>query len=134
MARPISILEISDEEHNELQRRVRASTTAKRYHIRAEIILLRSEALSQREVAERLDLNVVLVNRWCRRFEAEGLEGLNDQSGRSRKPTVPVEKIEKIVGEAGRARPGRGRWSTRTMAEEVGVSHTTVHRVWVRLF
>ena len=29
-----------------------------------------------------------------------------------------------------RSRPGRGRWSTRTLAKEVGVSHTTVHRVW----
>lgn len=130
MARPISMLEITNEESRELWRRVRASTTAKRDHVRAEIILLRSEGLSQKEVAQRLGLNVVLVNRWCQRFDAQGLEGLGDRPGRGRKPTVAAEKIERIVGEAGRARPGRGRWSTRTLAKEVGVSHTTVHRVW----
>jgi len=131
MARPISILEITDEERKELTRRVRASTTAKRDHRRAEIILLRSEGLSQKEVAERLGINIVLVNRWCQRFERDGLEGLDDQPGRGRRPSVPVEKVERLVTEAGR-KPGRGRqrWSTRSLADAVGVSHTTVHRVW----
>lgn len=130
MARPISTLEITDEERRELQRRVRAPSTAKRDHVRAQIILLRSEGLSQKDVAARLQLNTVLVNRWCRRFETAGLEGLRDQAGRGRKATVPVQKVEQIVGEAGRSRPGGGRWSTRTMAQKVGVSHATVYRLW----
>jgi transposase len=131
MARPISILEITDEERKELERRVRARTTAKRDLERAEIILLRSEGLSQKAVAERLGVNIVLVNRWCQRFEQNGLDGLTDQAGRGRKSSVPVEKIERVVAEAGRT-PGRGRkrWSTRSLADEVGVSHATVHRVW----
>jgi transposase len=131
MARPISILEITDEERKELERRVRARTTARRDLERAEIILLRSEGLSQKAVAERLGVNIVLVNRWCQRFEQNGLDGLTDQAGRGRKSSVPVEKIERVVAEAGRT-PGRGRkrWSTRSLADEVGVSHATVHRVW----
>jgi transposase len=131
MARPISILEITAEERKELMRRVRASTTAMRDHQRAEIILLRSEGLAQKAVAERLGVNLVLVNRWCQRFERAGLNGLTDQSGRGRRPTVPAETVGRVVTEAGR-KPGKGRtrWSTRTLAEEVGVSHATVHRIW----
>jgi len=130
MARPISILEITEDERNELQRRVRAPTTSKRDHQRAEIILMRSQGLSQMKVAERLGMNVVLVNRWCQRFEREGLEGLKDRTGRGRKTSVASEKVEQAVTKAAQHRDGQRRWSTRTMAKEVGLSHTTVHRIW----
>jgi transposase len=124
------MLELSEEGRLKLRRRVRASAIAKRDHVRAEITLLRSEGLSQKGVAERPGLNMVLVNRWCQRFEAAGLDGLRDQAGGGRRPSVPAEKIEKILAEAGRAQQGCGRWSTGSMAREVGVSRTTVHRVW----
>lgn len=130
MARPISVLEITDDEREELERRVRASTTSKRDHLRAAIILKRSEGLSQKEVAERLGINVVLVNRWCQRFELDGLEGLTDRSGRGRKSSVVTDKAEQVIAKAGQSRAGDSRWSTRTMAKEVGVSHSTVHRIW----
>ena len=130
MARPISILEITDDERAELERRVRARTTSKRDHLRAAIILKRSEGLSQKEVAERLGINVVLVNRWCQRFERDGLEGLADRSGRGRKSSLAPDKAEQVITKAGQSRVGKSRWSTRTMAKEVGVSHSTVHRIW----
>lgn len=131
MARPISILEVTGEERKELRRRVRASTTSKRDHIRAEVVLLRSEGLSQKEVAARLGVSVVLVNRWSQRFERDGLDGLTDHRGRGRKSSVPLEKVEQAVVKAGQPKTSGGRrWSTRTMAKEVGVSHMTVHRIW----
>lgn len=132
MGRPVSKLVLMPAEEGELRRRVRAETTSKRDHVRAEIVLLRAEGVSQREVAARLRLSVPMVNRWSQRFERRGLDGLCDESGRGRKPSIPIEKLEQMVREAGQSRKGGGRWSTRKMAERLGVSHATVHRVWLR--
>ena len=41
MARPVSIIELTTQESQELHRRVQASTTTRRDHLRARIILLR---------------------------------------------------------------------------------------------
>ena len=47
MARPVQVLEMLPEEREELERRVRASTTSQRDLQRARIVLLRHEGLSQ---------------------------------------------------------------------------------------
>ncbi len=132
MARPIEVLDMLPEEHAELERRVRAATTSQRDCLRARIVLLRHEGLSQREVSQRLGCSVACVNRWSQRFDAEGIAGLQDQSGRGRRPSIPTDTVEKVITEAGQKPTGRSRWSTRSMAGEAGVSQSTVSRIWRR--
>lgn len=105
MARPIEVLDMFPEERAELERRVRASTTFQRDCLRARIVLLGHEGLSQREVAERLDVSVVCVNRWSQRFDAEGTAGLHDHPGRGRRPSVPASTVERSSPRPGRSRP-----------------------------
>ena len=130
MARPISILELTCEEAQELQRRVQATTTSRRDHLRAQIVLLRAQGMKQHDVAETLGASIVCVNKWSQRFEQHGLSGLQDQPRRGRQRTISLEKIEQVITQAGQAPPGRRRWSTRTMAAEVGVSAASVQRIW----
>lgn len=130
MAHPISIVELTDEERSELQRRVRASTTSQRDSLRARIVLLRAEGLREKEVAEQLGTSMTTVSLWSRRFEESGIDGLRDKPGRGRKPWLPAEKIRKVVTEVTQPPKGRRRWSVRTMAKAVGISHDSVHRIW----
>ena len=132
MARPVSILELTTEESQELHRRVQASTTTRRDHLRARIILLRAREMRQQDVAEALGVSIVCVNKWSQRFEREGLEGLRDKRGRGRRGTIPLETVEQVITQVGQARQGRRRWSTRTMASEAGVSAASVQRIWRR--
>lgn len=132
MARPITVLELRSEEREELQRRVRATTTSKRDSLRAGVILARAEGLSVTEVAQRMKLSVPSVCKWSRRFEALGLEGLCDQAGRGRKAWLPVEKVARILTEVTQPPEGRTRWSVRSMAKAVGVSRHAVHTLWKR--
>jgi transposase len=132
VSRPIKRLEVTSEEWTELQRRVRAKTSSKRDSVRAEIVILRSEGLSQKDVAARLGVSLPMVSRWSQRFERDGLDGVRDEPGRGRKPSIPTQALERALAEAGQKRPGGGRWSTRKMAREVGVSASTVHRLWRR--
>ena len=130
MARPISVLQLTSEERSELGRRVRAPTTSRRDGLRARIVLLRGEGLKEKDVAEKLDTGVTTVSLWSRRFERGGLEGLRDKPGRGRKSWLPPEKIQKVITQVTQPPQGRRRWSVRTMAKAVGISHDSVHRIW----
>ena len=70
------------------------------------------------------------VSTWSARFEAHGLDGLNDKSGRGRKPSITEKKIERVVTDATRPPKNRKRWSVRSMGRHAGVSHSTVQRIW----
>jgi transposase len=130
MARPISIIELTEQEEAELRRRVNAYTCSTRDSLRASIILRRAEGVKQSQVAAELGVSVACVNKWSQRFEREGLEGLVDLPGRGRKPSIPVETVERVITEATRPPKPKTRWSTRTMAKAVGISADSVRRIW----
>jgi hypothetical protein len=99
----------------ELQRRAKAPTSAHRDRFRANIILLRLEGLKIESVAKQLKTSMPTVSTWSGRFEAHGLDGLNDKAGRGRKPSIPRKKIERVVAEVTRPPKNRKRWSVRSM-------------------
>ena len=74
MARPVSVLELTAEEEDELQRRVRAATTSARDLVRARIVLL-AKGVKQTAVARELGIATSSVNKWSQRFERQGLKG-----------------------------------------------------------
>ncbi len=130
MARPISVLELTAEEEAELDRRVRASTTAARDVVRARIVLLRGKGMRQTDVARAVGVSTTSVNKWSRRFDRLGLDGLADRPGRGAKASISPAVVEAVVAKAGRDAPGMRRRSTRATAAEVGVSASSVGRIW----
>jgi transposase len=132
MARPVTVLDLTPEEQRLLERRVRASTSSQRDSLRARIVLQRAEGRREAEVAEALGTSLTTVSLWSRRFEAEGLEGLRDRPGRGRRPWLPAEKVRQVITRVTQPPKGKKRWSTRTMAAALGLSHHAVHTIWKR--
>ena len=131
MGRPVTVLRVTAEQRRELERRVRASSTSKRDSLRAQIVLLRTQGMRQVDVARKLGVSIGTVNKWSRRFALQGLEGLRDAPGRGRKPSIPPDTIAAIITKAVQPPPAPyKRWSTRTMARVMGVSRSTVSRIW----
>ena len=130
MARPVSVLELTAEEEAELNRRIRASTTTARDGVRARIVLLRARGMRQADVGREVGVSTASVNKWSQRFDRQGLDGLVDRSGRGRKTTISPAVVEQVISKAGRAAPGARRRSTRTTAAEVGISASSVSRIW----
>jgi len=130
MARQITVIEFTESEKQELQRRLKASTASKRDSLRAAIVLRRSQGVRQVQVAEELGVSVTCVNKWSQRFERDGLEGLADAKGRGRPPSLPVNKVEEVITRATQPPKPCTRWSVRTMAKAVGMSPDSVHRIW----
>jgi transposase len=130
MARPIKVLTADDDVRTELERRARSSTSAHRDRWRAKMILLRLEGLKIEDVAARMGTSTPTVSTWSSRFEKFGLDGLRDKAGRGRKPWIPTKKIERVITEVTRPPKNRKRWSVRSMGRHVGISHSTVQRIW----
>ena len=130
MARPIKRLHADARVVRELQRRARAATSTVREQERASIILLRMKGVSVETVAEELDTTAKRVSIWSKRFENQGLAGLDDKPGRGRRPSISEAKVARVVGEVTPPPKGRKRWSVRSMGRHVGISHSTVQRIW----
>jgi transposase-like protein len=86
MARPIKRIAAEADVVKELRRRSRATTSAVREQERADIVLARLDGLSVGAVAEKLGTTPKRVSTWSKRFEKEGLAGL-ERPARSRAPT-----------------------------------------------
>lgn len=128
--RPISLVELTGEEEEELRRRLRAGTTPSRDAQRARIVLLRARGIRQADVAREVGASIATVNKWSQRFGRQGLDGLADRPGRGRKGSIPASVVERVVEKAGKRGPGVRRRSTRTTADEVGISASSVGRIW----
>jgi transposase len=101
---------------------------------RAKILLLAAEGVANTEIAERLGISRPTVIAWRRRYAREGLTGqLADRPRRGRPQTVRRVRRAEILATT-LARPpehlGVTHWSSRLLATTLGVSHSTVARVW----
>lgn len=132
MGRPITHIEASEEELNELRRRARGTAVSVRDQLRAKVILLRIEGLSVYEVAEKLGTRPGTASKWSSRFKAQGMEGLCDGNGRGRKARLASEKLAMVMDQVAKPPAGHTRWSIRSMARAAKVSPSTVQRIWSR--
>lgn len=70
---------------------------------RCQLVLLKSEGRSCRQVAAIVKMNPVTVSSWLDRYEAEGIEGLKTRPGRGRKPLLDPQrdtaKVRRAVGQ-----------------------------------
>lgn len=80
-------IELSDEERRTLVEVARRYTAPYGEVVRAKIVLMASEGLSNTEIAQRLDLPREVVSRWRQRYGVEGIDGLADRGRSGRRPT-----------------------------------------------
>lgn len=115
-----------------LERWGRGGSTPFRLVFRAKIVLLASQGRSNRDIARRLRINPFTVARWRSRFLLLGLEGIAHETPRlGSPPPLPKELVETILNKTRyECPPGQSHWSTRSLARAVGVSHTTIRRIW----
>jgi len=130
MPRPISVLELTPEEKLQLQRVARSKTGSQRDGLRARIVLRRAEGSREVDVAAALGVSLTTISTWSQRFELQGLDGLKDRPGRGRKAWLATEKVRQVITRVVQPPKGRKKWSTRSMAAAVGMSHQSVQRIW----
>jgi len=128
MPRHAPELECSAEDRASLVALTKSRTVESRAVERARIILASLEGKEMQQVARELQVSVLTVSKWRRRFSLFGVRGLRDQS-RSGKPvrydTAFRNKVLAALEEA--PPPGMSHWDGPAVAEKLDAS---VHAVW----
>ncbi|MGH8131452.1 MAG: IS630 family transposase, partial [Steroidobacteraceae bacterium] len=101
---------------------------------RAQIVLASADGDSNKAIAKRMRLNQLTVGKWRQRYLAEGLQGLHDELRPGRPRSLEDERVTEVINTALQGPPPHAtQWSVRTMAEQTGISKSTVQR-WFELF
>lgn len=127
--RTASVIELTNEQKQQLQRWVRSNTVSVRLARRAKMILLAAEGMDNRQIAQALAIGRIQVGRWRERFAQMGVAGIEADLPRSgRKPRIDAGEIVRLTTQS--TPEGATHWSTRTLAAQAGISDTSVLRIW----
>src|SRR6202011_1264215 len=118
-------------ERKELERRARSRSLAAESVRRAKVILMLAADSSYKEICERVGCAVHYISRLKKRFKEERLTGLDPRCPEVERGRSSAQTEARIL-EWTRREPTDGsiHWSSYRLAKEVGVSQSTVSRVW----
>ena len=130
VANPIQLSSDDDRRLQTLSKRKRVEA---RVQIRGRIVLLAAAGMTDKDIAQKLDIGRRVAARWRARFLAAGVDGLLQDATRPGRPRTArnaanVEQVVRITLEMTPA--GATHWSTRTLAAHLGTSASAVARIW----
>jgi transposase len=125
-------ISLSDGERRALERLIANRNTPAKVVWRAKIVLATARGLGTMAICRASGTTKKTVRRWQERFAEEGIAGL--QRDKTRPPGTPPLadeiKAKVLAKTATETPPNATHWSVRTMAKAMGISHTSVQRIW----
>lgn len=127
---PVPVV-LTDDERDQLRSWARRPKSAQALAMRSRIILACESDSTNTQIAAELKVARSVVTKWRNRFVSERLDGLLDEPRPGRPRVVGDEKIKDLITATLEANPKDAtHWSTRSMAEHLGLSQSMVSRVW----
>jgi transposase len=131
MGRAAVLVMLSPEEDAELERLLRAPSTPQQIAFRAQIVRRAAAGASNTQIARDLGTSLPTVALWRASFAREGIAGLADRPRSGRPRTIDDATVQRAIAKTLERPPaGETHWSVRTLARELGLSATTVARIW----
>ncbi len=127
---------LSDSDRQALEKNTKSRAVSIRLAERSKIILLAAQGQENKTIAHKLNMPPNTVGKWRNRFAEGGLEAISKDKPRGAnhggKNTAKQARIrQKIIKKTTQEKPNDAtHWSTRTMAEAMGTTHSFVNRVW----
>ena len=129
--RPKKTLTVKPADREKLELLARRPKTAQRVAIRSKIVLRAAEGLPNQEIARQLGITGATVGKWRERYREHGMEGLSDEPRPGTPRKITDAKVEEAVTQTLESMPTAAtHWSTRSLAEKVGLSQSAVVRIW----
>jgi transposase len=129
--RPTAKLNLTADEQQTLENWVRRPRSAQALALRARMILLCAQEFSNTEVASELRVTKQTVGKWRGRFLEKRLDGLLDETRPGTPRKLSDAEVERVLARTLESAPKNAtHWSTRSLAEACGLSHSSVHRIW----
>ena len=129
----VSPLAMTDDQRSRLEGMARSHTLGHRKVVQARALLMAADGVATNEVARRCGTTDTSVRAWRRRFGVDGVDGVGRiAKGRGRKSWVEPGTVAEVVRVTQNELPDDGstHWSTRRLADRVGVGKDTVARIW----
>ena len=132
MTKTLACIWLSPAERATLEGLVSGRNTPQKLVWRARIVLLSADGIGTMTIVRLVGKSKVTVWRWQERYLAKGIAGLRRDATRpGRKPPLSAEVIERVVHKTLHETPEAAtHWSIRKMARAVGLSYTSVQRIW----
>jgi transposase len=122
---------LSDDERATLHEWTRRRRTAQAMALRARIVLAASTGATNTAIAERLGVVIPTVGKWRRRFLRQRIAGLLDEPRVGAPRRISDAEVETTIRTTLESRPKDAtHWSTRSLARKLGLSQSTVSRMW----
>lgn len=129
--RPIPVLSLTREERESLEQWTRRPKTAQALALRARIILACADGRTNTEAAGDFGVTKQMVGKWRSRFLDKRLDGLLDEPRPGTPRRLDDADVERVLAMTLESAPQDAtHWSTRSMAEASGLSHSSVNRIW----
>ncbi len=130
--RPLQPFDLGVGAREELESLARSRSLPHGLVCRAEIVLLCADGVGNEVVADMLGTTRTTVGKWRERFRRQGLMGLYDERRPGKPRSIQDDEILELLQRTLDTKPpdGTTQWSCRAMADEVGLSKSTVQRVW----
>ncbi len=127
-------IEVDARTERELRALSKGRRVEARVQQRAKLILLAAQGWQNKDIAEEVKLDRRQVAVWRRRFIEGGIEALRKDAPRSGRSSSVAGALEwYILRITQNERPAAAaNWSTRSLAAYLGLSATTIRRVWQR--
>ena len=99
--------------------------------LRARLILLCADGLSNTETAAQLHVTIQTVGKWRQRFIEKRLDGLLDEPRPGTPKKLSEAQVDRVLVMTMEPPPNKtAHWSTRSLAAASGLSRASVHRIW----
>ena len=133
MRRNQSAVSITEEQRSELSKWAQSRTLPAGDVFRARLILALADGQSYRQIMDTLQTTAPTISRWKQRFEEQGIAGL-DPLHKGSQPRVVNAAMQAKIARKTQQKPADGstHWSCRKMAQALGLSKSTVQRVWAQ--
>ena len=122
-------IELTDTERNRLIQTAESQRSEVRLARRASIVLLCADGLDNKTIGDILSVDRIQVGRWRERYAEAGFVAIAQDLPRGgRKPVVDRAELVRLTTQS--LPEAATQWSSRLMGEKLGISHSTVSRIW----
>lgn len=123
---------LSDDEVAHLSKLSGSRSVSVRLSERSRIIVLANRGMTNEEIGQTLRISRQKAGRWRKRYAESGIEGISHDAYRpGRKPKIRSRKVAKVIKLTTQTTPENAtHWSQRLMAQKVGISMSSVGRIW----
>src|SRR3954451_23234998 len=128
--RPAPALLLRDGDREELLRLTRSSRAPAGLALRARIVLLAADGVSNTTIADGVGLSRPTVIAWRDRYQAKGIAGLHDEDRSGRPRRIDRAKVIAVTLAPPPKKYGVTHWSSRLLARHLKISDHAVASIW----